>query len=282
MTIKLYEKQPSNFPFYVRRSFYVHIALLSLTLIGGKVAIEQRKLFQQKNLQLVEASVRVDVVSMPKFTINELKNVSSGVEEAKKEEAAPVTETPKEVVKEEPKPKEEPKVEEKTAGPTFEEASKEKKRQDFLSKLKAISTKKVNGTGDVKAEKGVGGEKSSALKDLVLAGNKLSTGTSIVGSGNTAEMTAFQLYVSKLPDRVRPHWRLPSFLLEKKNLKCRVRIWLNINGALTNAEIYQSSGESEYDQRALEAVRSASPFPKLKEEYGRRALNGDIVLGFPL
>ena len=34
--------------------------------------------------------------------------------------------------------------------------------------------------------------------------------------------------------------------------------------------------------RAIEAVKSTSPFPKLSEEYLKRALNGDILLGFPL
>jgi TonB family protein len=101
------------------------------------------------------------------------------------------------------------------------------------------------------------------------------------GDGGTAEMTAFQAYASRLPDFVRPHWRLPSFLLEKK-LKCRVRVWIAMNGELTRAEVYQSSGDSEYDQKAIEAVRAASPFPALTEEFGKRAQKGDILLGFPL
>ena len=101
------------------------------------------------------------------------------------------------------------------------------------------------------------------------------------GSGNSADLTAFQVYASRLPDLVRPHWRLPSFLMDK-NLKCRIRVWLNLNGEVTRTEVYQSSGEAEYDQRAVEAVKSTSPFPKLSEDYVKRALNGDILLGFPL
>lgn len=266
-----------SFLFYIRRSSYIHVALIILTVVSGKVVIEQKKKLLEKNLQLIEASVRVDMVAMPKYTLAELKNVSSGVEDAKSSDIKP--EEAKTEVKVEEK-----KVEEKVAedkGPTLEEVQK-KKHQDFLGKLKEISSKKVESKGDQKAEKGAGGEKSSMLKDLVLAGNKLSTGTSMYGSGSTKEMTAFQMYVAKIPDRVRPHWRLPDYLLKNKNLKCRVRVWLNISGAVTHAEIYQSSGDNDYDQRALEAVRSASPFPKLKDEYGKRATNGDIVLGFPL
>ena len=266
-----------KFPFYLRRSFYIHLGLLSLTLISGKVILEQRKILQQKNIELIEASVRVDMVAMPKYTLNELKNISSGVEEVQKENAAA------EKVKEEVKPveeKEELKPDVKSNELAFEEANK-KKRKDFLGKLKEIGNKKIKSDGNQKAEKGLGGEKVSALKDLVLAGNKLNTGTAIFGSGNTAEMTAFQVYVAKLPDRVRPHWRLPTFLMNK-NLKCRVRVWLDLEGNVTHAEVYQGSGDNEYDQRAMEAVRSASPFPKISDEFGKRAKNGDIVLGFPL
>jgi colicin import membrane protein len=274
-----------TFPFYLRRSFYVHLLLIIVSLTGGKIVLEQRKLLQEKNLQLVEASVRVDMVAMPKYTLNELKNLSSGVEDAKPQEVAPTKE-----VKEEPKvektevaneePKVEPKVEVKDNSVALEEAQKQK-RKDFLGKLKEISAKKVKSTGDQKGEKGLYGANDKGLKDLVLQGNKVSKGVAMYGSGNTAEMTAFQVYVSKLPDRIRPYWRLPSFLLEKK-LKCRVRVWINLAGELVRSEVYQSSGDSEYDTRALEAVKSASPFPKLSEEFGKRAVNGDIVLGFPL
>ena len=94
-------------------------------------------------------------------------------------------------------------------------------------------------------------------------------------------MTAFQIYIAKLPEMIKPQWKLPSFLLSK-GLKCRVRIWINNDGTLKRAEIYQSSGDQEYDHRAIQAVERAAPFPKLSEEYGNRAQNGDIVLGFPL
>lgn len=266
--------------FYVRRSTYIHVGLLVLTLVGGKIVLTQQDKMREKNMELVQASVRVDMVAMPKYTLNELKNLSSGVEEAKKEEATPAPEAKKEepVVKEEPKA--EPAVDKTDSSPTFEEANK-LKRQNFLSKLKQIGNKKINSEGNQKAEKGLYGEKSTNLKNLVMAGNKLNKGTAMYGDGNSADLTAFQVYAGRLPDLVRPHWRLPSFLLEKK-LKCRIRVWLAINGEVKRAEVYQSSGDGEYDQRAIEAIRAASPFPALSEEFGKRGLNGDIALGFPL
>lgn len=267
-----------NFPFYLRRSGYIHIALLVFTLISGKIIFEQQAKLREKNMELVQASVRVDMVAMPKETLNELKNLSSGVEEAKKEESTPAPVAV--AVETKVEPKAEPKVEKTDDGPTFEEANK-LKRQNFLSKLKQIGNKKINGAGTQKADLGLYGEKSTDLKNLVLAGNKLSKGVAIYGDGATGDLTAFQLYAGRLPDLVRPHWRLPSFLMEK-NLKCRIRVWIALNGEVTKAEVYQSSGESEYDQRAIEAVKAASPFPALSEEFGKRGQNGDIALGFPL
>lgn len=272
----------NKLPFYLRRSSYIHLSLLLLTFVGGKIVVDQHNRLRNANIVLIESSVRVDMVSMPKYTLNELKNISSGVEEAKKEEP-----TPAPVEKKVEPEKVEEKVVEKAVietkpDPTqaYEEANKQK-RQNFLSKLKKIGNKKIKSEGTQQADKGLYGEKASDLKQLVLAGNKLNKGTAMYGDGNASDMTAFQLYASRLPDLVRPHWRLPSFLMDKK-LKCRIRVWLALNGEVTRAEVYQSSGENEYDQRAIEAVKSTSPFPKLADEFGKRGLNGDILLGFPL
>ncbi|MBC7430284.1 MAG: TonB family protein [Bacteriovorax sp.] len=275
-----------GFNFFLRRSTYVHALLVLCTLTGGKIAFDIQQKERDKNLELISASVRVDMVAMPTQTLNELKNMSSGVEEAKKEEKAELKEKPveKTVAKEEPK---EEKVQEKEDPTDKTEALQEaqvKKRLDFLSKLKKIGDKKVEAPKEntQKADKGLYGEKETALKNLVLSGNKVSKGTQMYGEGNATELTAFQAYQSRLPDLVKPHWKLPSFLMTNKKLQARVRIWLSMSGELTRAEIYQSSGDPDYDQRAVDAVRTAAPFPALREEVGKRALKGDIVLGFPL
>lgn len=274
-----------KFPFYLRRSTYVHLCLFLFTMVGGKIVMEQQKRLRDANIVLVESSVRVDMVAMPKYTLNELKNLSSGVEEAKKEEPTPApvekkAEPEKVVEKIEEKAPEKEVVDKSDPTPSFEEANKQK-RQNFLSKLKQIGNKKIKSEGNQKADKGLYGEKATDLKQLVLAGNRLSKGTSMTGEGNAADMTAFAAYTSKLPDLVRPRWILPTFL-EGKKLRCRVRIWLSANGVVTRAEIYQSSGDNEFDQRAIEAVRSSSPFPKVADEIQKRAMNGEIGLGFPL
>ena len=271
-----------GFNFFLRRSTYIHAALVAFTLIGGKVAFDLNRAEREKNLELIQASVRVDMVAMPTHTLNELKNLSSGVEEAKREEKAPEVEKPVEKVEAKPEPKEEPKVAEEKpdAGPTFEEAKAAQKRKDFLSKLKTIGNKKVDSEGTQKADKGAYGSKETALKDLVLSGNKLSKGTAMYGEGGGGDLTAFKAYASRLPDYVRTNWSLPSYLMDKK-LQAHIRVWLNMNGDVTRTEVYKSSGNDEYDQRAVEAIKLAK-FPPLKEDFAKKAMSGDILLGFPL
>ena len=281
-TPKLQGDKP--FPFYLRRSFYVHIGLVLLTVTTSKVAFELTRAQRDANIELVQASVRVDMVAMPTHTLKELQNMSSGVEEVQKEEPAPVAEAKAEEKTPEPV-KEEPKevVKETTPDPVpaLEEAKAAAKREDFLNKLKKLGSKKIEDKGTTKAEKGLYGEKSTELKALVLSGNKLSKGSQMYGDGPSGDLTAFQEYTLKVTRIVKPKWTLPQYLADKK-LKCRVRIWLSENGELTRATIYEPSGDQDYDQRAIEAVRAAAPFPPLAENLGNRAQQGHIVLGFPL
>jgi TonB family protein len=274
-----------SFPFYLRRSSYIHAALLLMTLIGGKVAIEANKKLREKNIELIQASVRVDMVAMPSHTINELKNLSSGVEEPKPQTPEParveekkveekVEEKPAEKIEEKDAEKEEPKR------PVFEEKNL-KKRSNFLSKLKEIGHKEIKTPGIQKAEKGLSGNKRTELKQLVLAGNKLSKGVQIFGEGTAKDMKPYQAYAARLPDLVRKEWKLPSFLMDK-NLKCRIRIWISSNGDVTRTEIYESSKDKEFDQRAVEAIKTAAPFPKMGADIGSNGIQGEIVLGFPL
>ena len=273
------------FPFYLRRSTYIHLGLLLLTLIGGKLAFEAQKKIREKNIELIQASVRVDMVAMPTHTINELKNLSSGVEEPKPQtpEPAPVEEKKvEEKIEEKPVAKAEEKVEEKEepTRPVFEEKNS-KKRSNFLSKLKEIGHKEIKTPGTQKAEKGLSGHKRTELKQLVLAGNKLSKGVQIFGEGTAKDMKPYQAYAARLPDLVRKEWKLPSFLMDK-NLKCRIRIWISPNGDVARTEIYESSKDKEFDQRAIEAIKSAAPFPKMGADIGSSGIQGEIVLGFPL
>jgi len=271
---------------YLKKSFLAHLVLLIVFIFGSQAVLKMNKVRREQNISIVEASVRVDVVAMPTHTLQELKNISSGELEVKKEE----TLGNESLKKESDSLPSDKNLEEKSNTEDFLKEGKnnqkadnhEEKKKSFLGKLKEIGKKKVDGANEAKdTNKGLNGEKASSLKELALAGNKLSSGVAIYGSGQASDGSVFTQYISKLPDRVRVNWKLPSYLLDKK-LKCRIQVWLKDDGSIAQLEVFQTSGDPEYDQRAIEAVKRSSPFPKLSPEISKRAMNGDIVLGFPL
>src|SRR5690606_6055504 len=199
--------------------------------------------------------VRVDVVGMPKFTVQELKKLevatgAKGVEEAK------------------------PVVEEVAAKEDVADSS-------FSSFLSHYSQKKVKAAPKQKAQGNENAIDQTKLRSLVIEGNKVAQGTSLVGDSLKQEMTAYSAYAGNLPNLIRPHWKLPTYLLDK-DLQARVRVFISSRGELIRSEIYQSSGVSEFDQRALRAIKDAAPFPIPTNEIRTRLSSGDVILGFPL
>ena len=42
------------------------------------------------------------------------------------------------------------------------------------------------------------------------------------------------------------------------------------------------SQNSEYDKKAISIVKKAAPYPRIPKDIVRNAVNGDLILGFPL
>ena len=241
--------------------FLLILLLFVLGLIQGKILDNVVK----ENLILVESSVRVDVVAMPRMTKKELEAMQLPQGGAKGEEGS---------------------VEESQAPDTKNTFLK--KGKSFADLLKDISKKDVakkkqkGKKGDTKSGKeGLDNKSRSDLRDLVLAGNKISKGTSLTGGSQAVKSVGFVKYIQAIPAHVRPKWTLPSYLLNQE-LKCRIRIYIGENGKLLKAEIFESSGNSEYDQRALSAVKRSTPFPSPEKEIVSNLNRGELVLGFPL
>lgn len=248
--------------FYSAQSLLIHGIFFAMALLFGKLAWDRTQERRAENIQLVQNSVRVDMVAMPELTVQELKTY----EEPQKVE---------EIVAEETKVVAPPPV------PDQPEFIEEKKKQDFASMLKNLSKKKV----EEKVVKNAKKKEASVfdgkkLDKLVAAGNKLSGGAALVGGEASAAQGEYALYLGSLPEAVRPYWKLPSYLASQE-LQARVRVFIRTDGSLIKAELYESSGVAEYDQRAIEAVRRArfSPMPKGQSDRG---IAGEIVLGFPL
>jgi colicin import membrane protein len=240
---------------YTKISFLAHFFLLIATILFQKGF---NLLQPNATITTVIPSIRVDVVGMPKMTLQELKKLSSG------EGGGSTSEEDQSITKEE------------SDSLTFKKKGKNLSEILRLEALKKISLKEET----QKTGKGGKGKIKGDLSELVLEGNKISKGMAIIGDTRGMVMGAFGQYVSSIPDFVRPNWKLPATLLES-NLNCRVRIYLNADGKLEKAELFESSGNKEYDKRAIQAVMNSS-FPKPSKEIIDKVRSGNILLGFPL
>lgn len=244
-----------------------HVALALFAFAGGQVI---SKVFKNNDIEIIRSSVRVDVVGMPKFTVQELKKM----------EAEPVMPAEPEVAK---GVNNETKVDEaedviKKDDLVIQEAAKVKKKNSFMNILSDYSNKKVSPKEQKKGK--ATGASNKNLDALIVEGNRLSQGSALVGGYSDEANSEFGSYVQTIPGAIRAHWRLPSYLLDK-DLRCRIKIFLSVNGALLKSEIVESSGVPEFDERAIAALK-ATTFPKPSDAVGTRLTNSGIILGFPL
>lgn len=259
------------FSHYTRKSFFIHTGLILVAAALSYFQWTQGEKQKRLNIKLIQNSVRVDVVAMPKRTLQELKALQSVGQSAG---AAAAEQKPS-------------KVEADNRPDTGNEFLKEKKKVSFQDMLKQYSKKKVEQAKKPRRKKSKSkGQKLDSstlakLDGLIKRGNKVSSGQALVGSRSAESLTALQEYAAKLPNIVKPFWKLPSYLVNK-GLQCRIRVYINGRGELVRLEVYEKSKDPEYDEKAMKAIKAAAPFPPPADDILKRTLGGDILLGFPL
>lgn len=248
-------------------SFGVHVLLVLIAFIAGSSVLNIIK--SNNNVEIIRSSVRVDVVGMPKFTIKELREM----------QAEPVAkpELEKQGAKVETKVKDETPDVIKKDDIVIQEKG-EKKKSSFMNLITDYSSKKV-----APSERNKGKLKSNNknLDSLIIEGNRLSKGSALVGEYTDEQNSEFSAYVQTLPELVRAHWKLPTYLMNQ-NLKCKIAIYLAASGEVVKTDLIESSGQSEFDSRAEKAIRDGSPYPKPEASVVPRLANSGIILKFPL
>jgi len=211
-------------------------------------------------IEIIQSAVRVDLVAMPELTVQELKKID-------------LTET---TIKD-PEPEVKPEVKNETSEVEFKKVDK---KVDLKNLLSNFSNKEIVKKDKSKKEnkKSIDNEK---LRKLILQGNIVSEGSSTVGTTASLGAEEFIRYIQGLPDIVRPNWKLPSYLIDQ-NLRCRIKVFVASNGRVIRVEVFESSGDKEFDAKAIEAVKLSSPFPIPSKEILVRVTSGQIILGFPL
>jgi len=78
-------------------------------------------------------------------------------------------------------------------------------------------------------------------------------------------------YLDRVERRILAVWRLPEKLNGRKVI---LRMHLERSGRVSNVRVEKSSGDKKFDDSAIEAVRTASPFPPVPESA--RIVVGDL------
>lgn len=249
-------------------SLGAHVGLVLLAFVGGSVIVKAFKL--NNNVEIIRASVRVDVVGMPKFTVKELKAM----------QAEPVAKPEPEArgAEVETKVKDETPDVIKKDDLVIQEKGTAKKKTSFMNLISDYSKKKV---APVEKKQGQRTGTNKNLDSLIIEGNRLSKGSALVGDYTDEQNSEFSAYVQTLPELVRAHWKLPSYLMNK-GYKCRIAVYLSPSGDVLKTELIDSSGVGEFDARAERAIRDAAPFPRPSTEVAPRLSNSGIILRFPL
>lgn len=265
--------------FYTFQSFIGHILIVIAFMLATYMFWGDLFKIRKENLKLISASVRVDMVALPDKTLKELKSL----QQLQASVPPPIKEEPK--TKTEPVKKVEVKTDQsKSQGKDFKTSVKKKSLSDILKKYSKnkikIKHKKVK-TKTKKVDNGLKAKDLERLRGLVNKGNKVRSGVALTGVASEAELSAFEQYAAAMPDLIRPYWKLPSYLLEQ-GLRCRVKVFINQDGKVLRKMIFESSGEEDFDKKALQAIDKASPFPAPSKLIIKKLSMGEVILGFPL
>ncbi len=267
-------------------SFLGHAFILIVFAVGPMLSSflglsDYSERFQKKEFR---NAIRVDLVGLPKLTVQELQNIDPTLEvgkPAKKEEAPPVEEaapTPSETAMKLPeksdtaaldaKKKKEAEAAQKKAADASRKRLEElraslrveQRRKELLDEIKGND--KGVGTGD-------GGRPA-------LSGNILSQGYSVTGDVAT-DMDVFQ---GHLKAHLRKSWNLPGWM-EASNLSARVVVKLAPNGRILSQSFLKQSGNEEFDRYVSQAIKNAEPYPQPPPSLQRIVMEEGIEWGFP-
>ena len=193
---------------------------------------------------IVEQTLRVDLVGLPDKPHSKPEPVAP--------EPAPVPK-PEKVSLEKPK--------------TPDTKALKKAQDEALKRLEALA----------KIEQDLKNEQAKKAKEKqTFKGNQLSPGDSITGVSKLQH----DEYVTSLDRHVKQHWVLPQWL-ENAKLRARALVLIDEKGKVIKRVITVSSNNQVYDQKVLEAIDNASPFPEPPEKFVRILSNKGVEFGFP-
>ncbi|MCB9025689.1 MAG: TonB family protein [Bdellovibrionaceae bacterium] len=235
---------------YVGLSIIGHIALVSIFTF--------KIMFFPSEDIVIQNAIRVDMVALP---------------DKKSEAPAPAIEnkvTP--TVNLEPKKEEIKKDEIKKVDTKAESLKKTQQTQNkALDRLKAMSA-----LDKLKDEVEKKNQEKNVEKSVPYKGNVINKGSDLKG----LSQLQYDEYFAKLEAHVKEQWILPQWLADAK-LKAQVRVTIDDRGYITSKEIITTSGNTVFDNKALETMDKASPCPIAPSNLKNLVANEGIIFNFP-
>jgi len=254
-----FNEQQEKFFYYWKRSLLWHCGIIVLVVLLSKINFF---VFLSPNPKIISSSVRVDIVELPKYTLEELKKM----------ELAPA---PKVIADEKLGKDADIKNDQETDISQKEDSDIE----EIFKKIKKQATLSKNKNDKKKTKDTLVREKE--LNELVLAGNKLMKGSLITGEEKDDKPTPFEQYILEATEKVRSNWKLPTYL-KNQPMKCRIQVFINSQGSIELTKIMESSGNEEFDSWAMKAIEDSLPFTSPDSAIVSELLRGRFILGFPL
>lgn len=105
-------------------------------------------------------------------------------------------------------------------------------------------------------------EQKAVASDLAaLAETAKSTAVTGSAEGTAGASGLVQVYASIVQEAVRKNWRYPVFG-QKQNLMARVQIQLKSSGEISGIKLLESSGNADFDDSVLTALRDTEVLPE--------------------
>lgn len=233
-----------NFNRFVMISVVIHVAF---TLF----AVVKVNLFPDEDI-VIQSAIKVDLVGLPEKQ-EPKKEIPKAAKKPKKAKVA--TAKP-----EAPKVKTKSKDTKTAQKRAIEELMRKKALEDIQKQLAAKEQEAVE----------------EEVVEEPVKGNIVTDGSELEG----LDQIQYERYYKKISSIIKKNWNLPQWLASAQ-LNAQAAIRLDERGYVIKADIYESSGNTVFDDTVLAAIKSSSPFPPPEARMVRVITRVTMVLSFP-
>ena len=122
----------------------------------------------------------------------------------------------------------------------------------------------------VAKEKAEAEAKASSEQAQAQAQAQVQSGAQGTGIGGSQLGLKLQIYKTRVWNKVRGNWSYPEILASQSNLEAVVLVSVTNEGQIRYYKLLKKSGNGQFDQSVIRAVKLSEPFPRFPEGYVKR------------